>query len=137
MALVFGLVLGMPALRLRGDYLAIVTLGFGEIIRIVLNNWDGLTGGPNGIVHIPRPEILGLKLGSPAQLYCLVLARVFIAAFLTFRLNDSRLGRALVAMREGETPARSCGINTVQLKLLTFSLSAVVAGLMGWYSPPR
>ncbi len=131
LALVFGLVLGMPTLRLRGDYLAIVTLGFGEIIRIVLNNWDGLTGGPNGIMHIPRPEIWGLRLGTPAHLYYLVLAMVLLVAFLTVRLNDSRLGRALVAMREDETAARSCGINTVKLKLLAFSLSAVVAGLMG------
>jgi branched-chain amino acid transport system permease protein len=131
LALLFGLALGVPTLRLRGDYLAIVTLGFGEIIRIVLNNWDGLTGGPNGIMHIPRPELFGLRMGSPSHLYYLVLALILLVSFLTGRLNDSRLGRALVAMREDETAARSCGINTVKLKLMAFSLSAVVAGVMG------
>ncbi len=131
LALLFGLALGVPTLRLRGDYLAIVTLGFGEIARIVLNNWDSFTGGPNGIMHIPKPLLFGLKLGSPVHLYFIVLAMILLVSFVIDRLNNSRLGRALVAMREDETAARACGVNTVKLKLLAFSLSAMTAGMMG------
>ena len=131
LALLFGFVLGLPTLRLRGDYLAIVTLGFGEIVRIVLNNWDGLTGGPNGIMGIPKPALFGMNLGKPVHLYFIVLAMISLVSFLIGRLNDSRLGRALVAMREDETAARACGIDTTKLKMLAFALSAVVAGMMG------
>lgn len=131
LALVFGLLLGLPTLRLRGDYLAIVTLGFGEIVRIVLNNWDSVTGGPNGIMHIGKPFLAGISLGRPAHLYYIVLALCLLTALLIRRLNDSRLGRALVAMREDETAARACGVDTVRLKLLAFMLSAAVAGAMG------
>ena len=131
LALLFGLALGVPTLRLRGDYLAIVTLGFGEIARIVLNNWDGLTGGPNGIMHIPKPSLFGLKLGSPVHLYFIVLAMIVLVSFVIDRLNNSRLGRALIAMREDEAAARACGIDTTRLKVLAFSLSAAGAGLMG------
>jgi branched-chain amino acid transport system permease protein len=131
LALLLGLLLGLPTIRLRGDYLAIVTLGFGEIARIVLNNWDGLTGGPNGIMHIPRPSAFGVKLGSPVHLYFIVLALIGLVSFLISRLNDSRLGRALIAMREDETAARACGIDTTRLKMLAFALSAAVAGAMG------
>ena len=131
LALLFGFVLGLPTLRLRGDYLAIVTLGFGEITRIVLNNWDGLTGGPNGIMGIPKPALFGMGLGKPVHLYFIVLAMIALVSFLIGRLNDSRLGRALVAMREDETAARACGIDTTKLKMLAFALSAAVAGMMG------
>ncbi len=131
LALLFGLMLGLPTLRLRGDYLAIVTLGFGEIIRIVLNNWDSFTGGPNGIMHIAKPSLAGATLGRPAHLYYIVLALCLLVAFLIGRLNNSRLGRALVAMREDEAAARACGVDTVRLKLLAFMLSAAVAGTMG------
>jgi len=131
LALLFGFVLGLPTLRLRGDYLAIVTLGFGEIVRIVLNNWDGLTGGPNGIMGIPKPALFGLSLGRQPHLYLLVLIMIGLVSFLIGRLNDSRLGRALVAMREDETAARACGVDTTRLKMLAFGLSAAVAGMMG------
>ena len=131
LALLFGLLLGLPTLRLRGDYLAIVTLGFGEIVRIVLNNWDSLTGGPNGIMNIAKPSLAGLGLGRPAHLYYIVLALCLLTAFLIQRLNNSRLGRALVAMREDEAAARACGVDTMRLKLLAFMLSAAVAGAMG------
>ncbi|HTY07925.1 MAG TPA: branched-chain amino acid ABC transporter permease [Candidatus Edwardsbacteria bacterium] len=131
LALLFGLLLGLPTLRLRGDYLAIVTLGFGEIARIVLNNWDGLTGGPNGIMHIGRPGLAGLNLGKPVHIYYIVLAFIALVALLIDRLNHSRLGRALIAMREDEAAARACGIDTTRLKILAFCLSAAVAGAMG------
>lgn len=131
LAMLFGFVLGLPTIRLRGDYLAIVTLGFGEIARIVLNNWDGLTGGPNGIMGIPKPALFGLSLGKPVHLYFLVLVLIGLVSFLIGRLNNSRLGRALVAMREDETAARACGVDTTRLKMLAFALSAAVAGMMG------
>ncbi len=131
LAMVFGLLLGLPTLRLRGDYLAIVTLGFGEIVRLVLNNWDEVTGGPNGIMHIAKPSFFGLSLGKPVYLYYLVLALCLLVALSIDRLNRSRLGRALVAMREDEVAARACGVDTVRLKLLAFVLAAAVAGTMG------
>lgn len=131
LAVLCGLILGLPTLRLRGDYLAIVTLGFGEIVRIVLNNWDAVTGGPNGIMHIAKPSLAGIYLGRPIHLYYLVLLLAILIAWVIKRLNDSRLGRALVAMREDEAAARACGVDTVRLKLLAFMLSAAVAGVMG------
>jgi len=131
LAVLLGLALGLPTLRLRGDYLAIVTLGFGEIVRLVLNNWDAVTGGPNGIMHIAKPSLAGLGLGRPLHLYYIVLGLSLLTAFLIHRLNSSRLGRALVAMREDESAARACGVDTVRLKLLAFMLSAAVAGGMG------
>jgi len=92
LAAIFGLLLGAPTLRLRGDYLAIVTLGFGEITRIVLNNWDGLTGGPNGIMAIGKPELFGYTFHSLEAFYYLILAMVAVTAFAIKRLNDSRVG---------------------------------------------
>jgi branched-chain amino acid transport system permease protein len=131
MAGIFGFVLGAPTLRLRGDYLAIVTLGFGEIIRIVLNNWDKLTGGPNGITGIPRPKVGSFEFSSLTPYYYLVLAFAALTIFFVSRLNDSRIGRAWIAIREDETAAEAMGVNTMWLKLLSFALGAVLAGLAG------
>jgi branched-chain amino acid transport system permease protein len=131
MAGIFGFVLGAPTLRLRGDYLAIVTLGFGEIIRIVLNNWDKLTGGPNGISDIPRPRIGSFEFSSLTPYYYLVLVFAALVIFFVSRLNDSRIGRAWIAIREDETAAEAMGVNTTWLKLLSFALGAVLAGLAG------
>ena len=131
LAAIFGLLLGAPTLRLRGDYLAIVTLGFGEITRIVLNNWDGLTGGPNGIMAIGKPELFGYTFHSLEAFYYLILAMVAVTAFAIKRLNDSRVGRAWVAIREDEVAAEAMGIDTVKMKLLAFSLSSAVAGIAG------
>ena len=131
MAGIFGFVLGAPTLRLRGDYLAIVTLGFGEIIRIVLNNWDKLTGGPNGISGIPRPKVGSFEFSSLTPYYYLVLAFAALTIFFVSRLNDSRIGRAWIAIREDETAAEAMGVNTTWLKLLSFALGAVLAGLAG------
>ena len=131
MAGIFGFVLGAPTLRLRGDYLAIVTLGFGEIIRIVLNNWDKLTGGPNGITDIPRPKIGSFEFSSLTPYYYLVLAFAALTIFFVSRLNDSRIGRAWIAIREDETAAEAMGVNTTWLKLLSFALGATLAGLAG------
>ena len=128
---IFGLLLGAPALRLRGDYLAIVTLGFGEITRIVLNNWDKLTGGPNGISGVPRPSIGPLSFDSLNNFYFLVLILIVLTVFVVNRLNDSRIGRAWIAIREDEIAAEAMGVNTFALKLLAFALGAVIAGLAG------
>jgi len=128
---IFGLLLGAPVLRLRGDYLAIVTLGFGEITRIVLNNWDSLTGGPNGISGIPRPEAGSFVFNDMTHYYFLVLAMLVLTFFVVRRLNDSRIGRAWIAIREDEVAAEAMGVNTTYLKLLAFMLGAVLAGVAG------
>lgn len=131
LAAVFGVLLGFPALRLRGDYLAIVTLGFGEMIRIVLNNWDSLTGGPNGIIGIARPSLFGFIFSHPIHYYYLILAVVLLTIFAVNRLNQSRLGRAWTAMRDDEVAAEATGIDLVKTKLLAFGLGATWAGLAG------
>ena len=141
-AAIFGVIIGAPTLRLRGDYLAIVTLGFGEIFRIVANNFDGLTRGPNGISGIPdlavggfhfgeSHEIFGVTLAGFANYYFieLVLLALVILAFV--RLNDSRIGRAWIAIREDETAAAAMGVNTVRMKLLAFAMGAFLAGAAG------
>jgi len=131
LAAIFGLLLGAPTLRLRGDYLAIVTLGFGEITRIILNNWDTLTGGPNGVMDIGRPEIFGYRFNTPAAFYYLILIMAVITAIVVKRLNESRIGRAWVAIREDEVAAEAMGIDTTKMKLLAFSLGAAIAGVAG------
>lgn len=128
-----GAILGMPVLRMRGDYLAIVTLGFGEIIRLlVLSDWlRPFLGGSTGIQRIARPHVGGMVLATQEQLYYLILAGCFITAFIAWRLKDSRLGRAWIAMREDEDVAQAMGINKVQIKLLAFTVGATLAGLSG------
>jgi branched-chain amino acid transport system permease protein len=143
----FGVIIGGPTLRLRGDYLAIVTLGFGEIFRITVNNLDGsagpsLTNGPNGVSNIPdlafgsfnfgaNHTVFGIDLPFQANYYWLeiVLIAVVMTAFL--RLAESRIGRAWVAIREDELAAAASGINTTRLKLLAFALGAMLAGAAG------
>ena len=129
----WGLLLGFPVLRMRGDYLAIVTLGFGEIIRILaLSNWLApLGGGAQGILHIPQPVVFGIPLDSPQLMYYLVVLGALLAAFVTIRLRDSRLGRQWMAMREDEDVAEAMGINLVQTKLLAFSIGAAFSALAG------
>ncbi|RJQ49593.1 MAG: branched-chain amino acid ABC transporter permease [Nitrospiraceae bacterium] len=126
-----GFLLAFPALRLRGDYLAIVTLGFGEIIRLVLNNWDSLTHGPNGISNIPSPFLAGFELSSLTHYYYLVFCFVMIAAFIVKRVQHSRTGRAWLSIREDETAAEAMGINTRKYKFMALSFGAFWAGLAG------
>jgi branched-chain amino acid transport system permease protein len=128
--MLFGLAVGGPTLRLRGDYLAIVTLGFGEMMRVFLITADRLTGGPNGILGIARPHLLGREFSDPA-FYWLTLAFVLATTAVSGRLNRSRVGRAWMAMREDETAARAMGLDITRLRLLAFSLSALWAGLCG------
>lgn len=134
MAVLFGLLLGFPVLRLRGDYLAIVTLGFGEIIRISLQNWTSVTGGPTGIGNIARPGLFGAELdldASTVYIYYLVLVAVIITAILISRLKHSRVGLALQALREDEIASEAMGIDITRVKLSAFALSSCWAGFAG------
>ncbi|HEX8947623.1 MAG TPA: hypothetical protein VF790_01605 [Dissulfurispiraceae bacterium] len=130
-AAISGLLLAIPALRLRGDYLAIVTLGFGEILRIVLNNWDSLTNGPNGISGIAPPALFGITLDSLSLYYYLVLAAVLFCILIISRVESSRVGRAWVAIRENEIAASSMGIHTTRYKLYAFAFGTFWAGIAG------
>jgi branched-chain amino acid transport system permease protein len=130
-AAVFAVLLGIPTLRLRGDYFAIVTLGLGEITRIILNNWDSLTGGPNGISKIGRPVLAGYTLHTTLDFYYVILIIVLITVFAMRRLIASRIGRAWIAIREDEIAAEAMGINTFRLKLLAFVLGSAWAGVVG------
>ena len=135
-AAIFGLLLGAPTLRLRGDYLAIVTLGFGEIVPVVFNNSDAYTNGTNGITALYQPSfpIYGsFGFGNPMPYYITVAAIIAVAMILLYRLQDSRLGRAWMAVREDELAAASMGINTVTTKLLAFAIGASTSGLAGVY----
>jgi len=140
-----GVLLGAPTLKLRGDYLAIVTLGFGEIIRVFLNNLDApvnITNGPKGVNSIDPIRIGGVSLGEPWQVmgmtlppvtlhYYLFLLIVVVAVVISLRLHDSRLGRAWMAIREDEIAAKAMGLNTRNLKLLAFGLGAMFGGVAG------
>jgi branched-chain amino acid transport system permease protein len=163
-AATFGVVLGFPVLRLRGDYLAIVTLGFGEIIRIILINWWHVTGGPNGIGSIPRPSFFGMPFArnapegqatfhefwsrnfweidfSPEQrvifLYFVILALALITNFFTLRLRRLPIGRAWEALREDEIACRALGINPTNTKLTAFAIGAMFGGFAGCFFATR
>ncbi|MEN3952192.1 high-affinity branched-chain amino acid ABC transporter permease LivM [Iodidimonas sp. SYSU 1G8] len=150
-----GILLGFPVLRLRGDYLAIVTLGFGEIIRVILLNWQEVTNGPNGITGIPRPTLFGLSFDNPARapagstgfadffglsysamhwmtfLYYLILVLALVTTLFAQRIRRLPTGRAWEALREDEIACRSLGINPVTVKLSAFAIGASFAGLAG------
>jgi len=131
MAALGGTLLGIPVLRMRGDYLAIVTLGFGEIVRIVLNNLDPVTNGPRGLLRIDPPTLGNFAIDSPAKWYYLILAAIIFSAFVADRLNNSRIGRAWIAMREDQDAAAVMGINILKFKLLAFTIGASFAGIGG------
>jgi branched-chain amino acid transport system permease protein len=126
-----GVMLGIPVLRLRGDYLAIVTLGFGEIIRLFLNNLKDVTGGPQGLLTIPHAAIGNVELGSNEGLLYLVLFGCLGVAVLSLRLKGSRLGRAWGALNSDEDIAQAMGINIVNTKVLAFAIGAAFAGVGG------
>ncbi len=134
LAAIAGIILGFPVLRLRGDYLAIVTLGFGEIIRLVLENWSEFSKGPSGISNIPRPNFFGMELsleGSILYIYYIMVVLLIFTIFVVNRLQDSRLGRAWIALREDEIACQAMGIDKQKTKLAAFSLGAFWAGSMG------
>jgi branched-chain amino acid transport system permease protein len=126
-----GILLGIPVLRMRGDYLAIVTLGFGQIVRILLNNLDGLTNGPKGLLRIDPPSLGSFQFSTPLHYYYLILATCVFAAFAASRLNQSRVGRAWAAMREDQDAAALMGINVLKYKLMAFAIGACFAGVGG------
>jgi len=134
LAVIFGVLLSLPVLRLRGDYLAIITLAFGEIVRMILQNSGNVTGGATGISLIPRPWLLNMKL-PPKQaatyIYYIVVVLVIITIFVVRRIEDSRVGRALEAMREDEIACEAMGVDLVRNKLSTFALGAFWAGIAG------
>lgn len=158
-AALFGAVLSLPILRLRGDYLAIVTLGFGEITRIVILNWQSLTGGPNGVSGIPRPGLFGLSfdrrppegMGSFHEvtgisfsgehrlmfLYLIVLALVCLAAWVINRLRALPVGRAWEALREDEIACRSLGINPTASKVSAYAIGGMMGGFAGCFFAAR
>ncbi len=133
LAALTGILLGIPVLRMRGDYLAIVTLGFGEIINRLSKSdvFTPLTGGPRGVMAIPGPTLFGKPFNSDVDFVILILLAILLVIFVTTRLQHSRVGRAWVAMREDETVAQATGINTMVHKLLAFSIGAAFAGLGG------
>jgi branched-chain amino acid transport system permease protein len=145
LAAIAGILLGTPVLRLRGDYLAIVTLGFGEIIRVFLNNLDApvnVTNGPKGISGIDSLRLFGFNLGRPFEIFGFELASVTLyyyfflflvvcSVIVCFRLERSRIGRAWMAMREDEIAAKAMGINTRNMKLLAFGMGATFGGVSG------
>jgi ABC-type branched-subunit amino acid transport system permease subunit len=138
MAMSAGVLLGSPVLRLRGDYLAIVTLGFGEIIRITASNLNGITGGAIGIAAIPHPQLGTYNFGSsPTPYFYLTLVLLGVAVFLISNLNKSRIGRAWVAIREDEVAAEAMGINTFRMKLWAFAIGASTAGAAGVINASR
>jgi branched-chain amino acid transport system permease protein len=155
LAAFWGMLLGFPVLRLRGDYLAIVTLAFGEIIRLVIINWQSLTGGPNGVSGIPRPTLFGIPLTSgedglaarlgiefsPTQriafLFYVILAMALLTNWVTIRLRRLPIGRAWEALREDEVACRALGINTTTTKLTAFATGAMFGGFAGAFFATR
>jgi branched-chain amino acid transport system permease protein len=155
LAAFWGVLLGFPVLRLRGDYLAIVTLAFGEIIRLVLLNWQSLTGGPNGIANIPRPSFFGIPFTSGDEgfaatfgiefspvhrvvfLFYVILALALLTNWVTIRLRRLPIGTAWEALRENEIACRSLGINTTNTKLTAFAMGAMFGGFAGAFFATR
>ena len=160
LAALFGFLLGFPVLRLRGDYLAIVTLGFGEIIRILLNNWTAVTGGPNGISGIDKPTLFGLEFSRRAKeegattfheffgidysssykvifLYLIAVVLVAFVIYVINRLMRMPIGRAWEALREDEIACRSLGLNRTAIKLSAFTIGASTAGFAGSFFAAR
>lgn len=125
-----GVLLGFPTLRLRGDYLAIATLGFGEIFRLIMVNWDSLTKGPMGLPGIPRPQLLG-ETFDRTMYYYLIVGAFFLCLALCYRISGSFLGRAFRAVRDDEDAAEFLGINIAKYKILAFAIGGMIAGLAG------
>lgn len=148
LAALAGCIIGYPTLRMRGDYLAIVTLGFGEIVRLILNNWMALTNGPNGILGVRPPSIYWPSFENGFSFELLILKKIFFSYYIILgllvftiiavhRLNFSRIGRAWEAIREDETAAELMGVNTFKLKLLAYAMGATFGGLAGAFFASR
>jgi branched-chain amino acid transport system permease protein len=133
LAVAVGVLFGLPVLGVRGDYLAVATMGLGEIVRVIVQSDFAapLLGGAQGILQIPKPSLGSFVLGSPVSLFYLTLVASAVAAFVAWRLENSRLGRAWMALRDDEDVAQALGINLVRAKLLAYGLGAAFAGLAG------
>lgn len=127
----FGLLLGIPGLKLRGHYLTIITIGFGIIAQLVMMNWTSLTNGVNGIRNIPFPSFGPFKIAGYKNNFYLILIILALFSFISFRLEKSKIGRALMSIREDELSAGACGVNVKFYKVLAFMLSAFYAGIAG------
>lgn len=132
-SIIAGVIIGGPTLRLRSDYLAIVTLGFGEITRIAARNLKALTGGASGLIGIRRPTLFGLELRQINHYYYVFLALVVVAIFVSYRLQHSRLGRAWQYVREDEDAAEAMGVDRVATKLYAYVIGAIFAGVAGCF----
>lgn len=126
-----GLLISLPTLKLRGIYLAIVTLGFSEIIRLIALNWEPVTGGPNGIKGIPAPVLFGIRISGSSKFYYIFLFLAILFLFVTYRVINSRVGRAWISIRENELAARSLGVETNKYKAYNFMYGAFWAGIAG------
>lgn len=127
----FGFLISLPVMRLKGDYLAVVSLGFAEILRLLANNMDNITNGPQGITPIQAPRLFGLVLNKPIDFYFIVLVLFILAIIVSIRLNNSKIGRAWTSIREDELAARTMGVPIVKFKILSFCIGAFFAGTMG------
>lgn len=127
----FGLLLGLPVLKLKGYYFTIITMVFCEIIRIIELNWVGLTNGPLGIMSIPKPSFLGVQVDSAEEFYFMILIMVILTAIIIKNLINSRVGHAILAIRDDELAAEAMGINVFKYKMIVFVLSSLLAGLAG------
>ena len=132
LSILAGVIIGGPTLRLRSDYLAVVTLGFGEITKIVARNLQ-ITGGASGLVGIKRPVIFGMVINTPNQFYYLFFVLVIVAVVVAYRLHHSRIGRAWKYIREDEDAAEAMGINTLKVKLLAYMTGGVYGGVAGCF----
>jgi branched-chain amino acid transport system permease protein len=132
-SVIVGVLFGVPVLKVRGDYLAVATMGLGEIVRVIVLSDAAapLLAGAKGILSIPRPNFFGLEMNTPVLLFYLALASSLVAAYVAWRLEDSRLGRAWTAIRDDEDVAQALGINLINVKLLAYGLGAAFAGLAG------
>jgi branched-chain amino acid transport system permease protein len=132
-SVIVGILFGVPVLKVRGDYLAVATMGLGEIVRVIVLSDAAapLLAGAKGILSIPRPNFFGVELNTPVLLFYLALASSLVAAYIAWRLEDSRLGRAWTAIRDDEDVAQALGINLINVKLLAYGLGAAFAGLAG------
>jgi len=127
----FGALLCLPTLKLRGDYLAVVTLGFGEVFRLVITNWTSLTRGPMGIPSIPSPTIFGFVINTRAEFYYMGLIIMILVVLFMIRLNNSGFGLSMLAMNDDDIAATSVGIYPIKYKLLAFVIGAVIAAVIG------
>jgi branched-chain amino acid transport system permease protein len=130
-AALLGIIVGFPAMRISGDYLFIVTIGFGEIVRLIFLNWQGVTNGPLGIPGVPPPDFFGYKIMDNTQFFYFSLALLALVVWATYRIVNSDIGRSFQAIREDETAALAMGVNITYYKVLAFTIGAFFAGIAG------